>query len=195
MRLRWFLALSVIVNCIACSPTGPYMWASELPAPSAGAAKIVRPGDRLQVVVHGQETMSGEFEVRPGGEVLLPVAGQFRAAGLTVAALSEEVTTRLQGVLQKPYVTIVIAARRTLAVSVLGEVKSPGRYELADGEGLLELLARSGGLTPFADNSSIFVIRRHDKARRIRFRYSDLVAGLPSSVAFELVQGDVVVAE
>jgi polysaccharide export outer membrane protein len=139
--------------------------------------------------------MSGEFEVRPGGEFVLPVAGKFRATGLTASALAAELQKRLTGILARPYVTVVIASRKAATVSVLGEVRQPGRYELRDGEGVLEALARAGGLTPFADEDAVFVVRRGPQSPRVRFRYSDLAAGVPSSLNYELIDGDVVVVE
>jgi polysaccharide export outer membrane protein len=194
---RFVAALPLCLFLLAgCAPTGPYVWARDIPKqPGGSVSRILRPGDRLQVVVHGQETMSGEFEVRPGGEVILPVSGQFQAAGLSVRQLTDEVLKRLSGVLNTPHVTIVIASRRTIAVSVLGEVRTPGRYELTDSEGVVDALARAGGLTVFADDSAIFVVRRHPPGPRIRFRFSDLAGASASSLAFELTQGDIVVVE
>jgi polysaccharide export outer membrane protein len=77
---------------------------------------------------------------------------------------------------------------------VLGEVKTPGRYDLAEGEGVLHALARAGGLTEFADPDLVFVVRS-DASRRIRFRYGDLAVAEPASARFQLRNGDVVVVE
>jgi polysaccharide export outer membrane protein len=90
---------------------------------------------------------------------------------------------------------VVIVARKPANISVLGEVRTPGRYELRDREGVLEALARAGGLTPFADRDAVFVVRRNQQAPRIRFRFSDLASGSPASVNYELVDGDVIVVE
>jgi polysaccharide export outer membrane protein len=189
-------AIVAALLLFACAPKGPYVWASKLP-PSSADASVVRAGDRLQVVVHGQEAMSGEFEVRPGGQFIVPVAGQIRAAGLTTGALAAELTKRLQGVLTKPYVTVIITARQPATVSVLGEVRTPGRYDLREGDGLLEALAKAGGLTPFADEDSLFVVRRSQPATtpRVRFRFADLASGVTSSIDYRLLDGDVIVVE
>jgi polysaccharide biosynthesis/export protein len=175
----------------ACGGGGAYVWASDLPPPQTNVPRI-RVGDRVQVAVAGQETMSGEFEVRPAGEVLLPVVGRLMAVGLSAAELAQQIKQRLTGVLQDPHVTVVIAARRAANVSLLGEVRTPGRVELREGEGILEALARGGGLTPFADEDRIFVVRR-GLPSRVRFRFRDLVAGRGNG--FELLDGDVVVVE
>jgi polysaccharide biosynthesis/export protein len=183
-----------LVGCSGAS--GSYVWVWDLP-PAAKTVEPLRPGDRVQVAVQGQEAMSGEFEIRPEGDVVLPTAGRFQAAGWPPDQLAGVVQTRLRGVLQDPRVTIVVAARRTPQVGVLGEVRSPGRYEMRIGEGVLDALARAGGITPFADPNLVFVIRKvaGKQVQRVRFRYSELVAADPASVAFELRDGDVLVVE
>lgn len=178
----------------ACGPKAPYVWVTELPKEALGSPDQLRPGDKVQVVIYGQDAMSGEFVVRPSGELVVPVAGNVRAQGLTPQALAVELKRQLTGKLVAPEVTVVLNSRRQPGVSVLGEVRNPGRFELADGEGMLDALARAGGLTPFADTNDIYLIRRSHE-RRIRFRYKDLVAAHPSSVKFPLADGDVVVVE
>jgi protein involved in polysaccharide export with SLBB domain len=78
---------------------------------------------------------------------------------------------------------------------VLGEVKTPGRFTLNNNEGMLDLLARAGGLSMFANEDAIYVIQRANPGPRIRFRYSDLVAADPASLRFRLHDGDVVIVE
>jgi polysaccharide biosynthesis/export protein len=190
--MKKLLALSFLL--VACGSTGPYVWASSLP-PAAETADTLRAGDRVQVVVHGQDAMSGEFEVRPGGDIVLPVAGRVNAAGTTPEQLSSAVRERLRGVLADPLVTVVVAVRRPMGVSVIGEVRTPGRYEMRDGETMVDALARAGGLTPFADADKVFLVRRSQPGPRIRFRYSDFAEGSPSSIRFQLKDGDVVVVE
>jgi polysaccharide export outer membrane protein len=193
LKSFWIVLLMASSLVLGCAPTGPYVWASKVPL-STSTESVVRPGDKLQIVVSGQEAMSGEFEVRPGGEFVLPVAGRFRTTGLTANALAAELQKRLAGILAKPYVTVVIASRKPATVSVLGEVRTPGRFELREREGVLEALARAGGLTPFADEDAVFVIRR-GQSPRVRFKYSDLAAGAPASLNYELLDGDIVVVE
>lgn len=163
--------------------------------PDANADRIIIPGDKLQVVVAGQTDMSGEFDVRPSGEVMLPTAGRFNTAGRTPEALAAEVTNRLRGVLADPRVNILLAVRPQPTVSVLGEVKTPGRFTLNNNEGMLDLLARAGGLSMFANEDAIYVIQRANPGPRIRFRYSDLAAADPASLRFRLHDGDVVIVE
>ncbi|HYO93185.1 MAG TPA: polysaccharide biosynthesis/export family protein [Polyangiaceae bacterium] len=195
MKLTWTLLACLCLGLFACAPTGPYVWVTQLPSAQQTGAPVLRPGDRVQVIIHGQDAMSGEVEVRPGGDLVLPVSGRFVAQGLTPEQLAEQVQIRLAGVLAQAQVTAVLTARRPASVSVLGEVREAGQYELREGEGVLNALARAGGLTAFAASEGIFVIRRTPELVRIRFRFADLAAAEPTSVRFELRDGDVVVVE
>jgi polysaccharide biosynthesis/export protein len=187
------LTLAAGLFVAACAAKPPYVWVTEVPA-EAAAGQELRAGDKVQVIVYGQDSMSGEFELRASGDLVVPVAGSVRAVGLTPAALAQQITRQLTGKLVTPQVTVVLASRRQPGVSVIGEVRTPGRFELREGEGMLDALARAGGLTPFADADDVYLIRRGQE-RRIRFRYADLVAASPASVRFPLMDGDVVVVE
>jgi polysaccharide export outer membrane protein len=179
----------------ACASTAPYVWVSELPQSAPTQTATLRAGDSVQVVVRGQDSMSGEFAVRSDGNVVVPVAGSLKAEGLTPGELAAVLTKRLHNVVTDPRVTIVISQRRASSVSVLGEVRTPGRYDLMQAGGVLEALARAGGLTEFADPDQVYVIRRDKQPTRVRFTYDDLTAGDPASIRFELEDGDVVVVE
>jgi polysaccharide export outer membrane protein len=146
------------------------------------------------VVVVGQDQLSGEFEIRPGGDFLSPGVGRVYVTRMTADQLAADLTTRLAGVLASPRVSVVVVSRAPISVSVIGEVKSPGRYELKDGEGLLDALARGGGLTPYANDNAIYLIHRNATGPRIRYRYRDLTSPGTGGRA-ELQTGDVVVVE
>jgi polysaccharide export outer membrane protein len=90
---------------------------------------------------------------------------------------------------------VSVTKRRPIRVSVLGEVKQPGRFELEYDESLLSAVARGGGLTEYADRDSIYVVRREPHLLRIRFRFRDLAGPEAISARFRLNDGDVVVVE
>lgn len=189
-----FRAAAVALLVCACASAQPYVWVGQY-RPGAPVARAISAGDHVQVAVLNQDPMSGDFEVRPGGEILLPVLGKIEAAGRTADELAATITARLRGLVNDPRVTVVVSSRHVSNVSVLGEVRTPGRYDIRDGDGVLDALARAGGLTEFADGDSIFVIRRGMPAPRIRFRYRDLTAADKVSTGFVLQDTDVVVVE
>jgi polysaccharide export outer membrane protein len=100
----------------------------------------------------------------------------------------------LNGLVVDPHVAVSLAAVREPNVSVVGEVRTAGAYLLRPGEGVLEMIARAGGLSEFANRGKIFVLRRNDNLR-VRFDYDKLAHADGAAVKFMLQDGDVVVVE
>ena len=58
-------------------------------AQAATAAPKVQPGDKIRVVVFGEDKLSGDYEISQSGEISLPLAGTVDAKGLTQAELEQ----------------------------------------------------------------------------------------------------------
>lgn len=180
---------------VGCAHDG-YTDVDELPERAlAPAAYRIQNGDQLIVTVWNQENLSGEVNVRPDGNITLPLIGDVAVAGMTPPACAKEIARRLNGLVLDPKVAVSVAQTREPTVSVLGEVRDAGTYPLRRGEGVLEVLARAGGLSEFADRERIFVIRRQGEPLRVRFSYHKLVRSEGAAIAFALQDGDVVVVE
>jgi polysaccharide export outer membrane protein len=156
---------------------------------------MIRSGDEVVVTVADQPSLSGPAQVTDDGNVVLPVVGAVPVAGQTIEAAERSISARLHRIVVSPQVRVVLAQQDAPAVGVLGEVRAPGYHELDANCGMLDALARSGGLTEFADLDGIFLLRRGDPPLRIRFTYRDLVAGEVKSNAIRLQDGDIVVVE
>ena len=154
------LAICVVVSTgllPGCHSNSSFVWVQDLPpAAQRMALEPLRPGDRVFVVVRGQDAMTGEFEVRPGGEVVLPSVGPVPASGSTQEQLAVLIRDRMKGLLTDPQVSVVLSLRKGL-ISVIGEVKTPGQFELVPHENVLQALSRAGGLGVFASKDEIFV--------------------------------------
>lgn len=185
--------LLLALAATACAPQLPYVWVRDYRTETE-VLKITS-GDRISVLVKNQAQLSGDFEVRTNGTYVQPLVGEIPVAGLTPEQASTRLAGLLKGIVIDPLVAISISTRHNLSISVIGEVRTPGTLSLPQGEGVLGALARSGGLTDFADDSAVYVIRRHPKPIRIRFRYDYLLGGDLPSLEFELRDGDVVVVE
>ena len=84
-------------------------------------------GDRLRIVVYGQEGLTNSYSVDAAGVVTLPLIGSVPARGCTPAELAAAITSRLQnGFIREPYVAVEIEAYRPFFI--LGEVAAPGQY-------------------------------------------------------------------
>jgi polysaccharide export outer membrane protein len=117
------------------------------------------------------------------------------------AELGKRLEVKLKAFIVNPVVTVLVQERAPLRISVLGEVARPGAYDLEKGVGVLHAIAAAGGLSPFASDAGIYVLRSgywadgNQAPARIRFRYSDLREGRAPAAVFRLRPGDVVVVE
>jgi polysaccharide biosynthesis/export protein len=196
---RWSAALALLAGlalagCHAPSAAGPGIWFKDYqqPADPSTGTYAIGPGDLLDVRVFGQEGMSSRPRVRSDGMISLPFLNEVQAAGLTPAALANEVKGQLKAFVVAPVVTVSLEEQAPCSVSVVGEVTKPGLYRLDPRSGILQALAAAGGLTEFAARDRIFVLR--DRAR-IRFTFEALTQGQSGAVDFRLRSGDVVVVD
>ena len=189
------LVCGIALTLVACSTTGPYVWADSLPASAAaGGDVLIADGDVLNVRVFNQDPLSTKERVRADGRISIPVIGEIVARGKRPAQLASEIQERLRDIVKVPSVIVSFEAGTELKVSVVGEVRNAGVFQLDPGSNVLHALAAAGGLTDYADSDSVFVVRR-GLPQRVRFRYSDLRSAAPKSIAFTLQAGDVVVVE
>jgi polysaccharide export outer membrane protein len=188
------LIAAALLLTAACETTGPYVWVDDLPAQRGQPPYKLHPGDRIMIHVWNQPPMSGEVLVRSDGNITLPLVGDIPVAGQTPLAASESITKRLTGLVVEPHVAVSVLAGRSPTVNVTGEVRQSGSFDLRPGEGLLELIARAGGLSEFAARDRIFVVRR-EQAQRVRFRYDKLSRADGPAASFELRDGDIIVVE
>ena len=122
---------------------------------------ILGEGDVLTISVYGQPDLKSVVRISGDGMITFPLIGQVRAAGRSVDQLSEKIEFLLaDGYLINPQVSIFIEEFRNLKATILGNIRSPGLYELSGQTTLLELISKAGGITGNAANEAI--IRRID---------------------------------
>lgn len=194
------LAITAIVLAVAavsaCGSTGPYVWVDSLPSQGSGSSADVTigDGDVVNVRIFNQDPLSTKERVRADGKIAMPVIGEVMARGKRPAQLGQEIQERLKSVVVAPSVTVTVEQPAELKVSVVGEVRNAGVFQLDPGASVLHALAAAGGLSDYAAEDKIFVIRK-SLPQRVRFRYHALRSADPKSVRFALQVGDVVVVE
>ncbi len=194
---RW-LAISLLFGSflVQCAGQQSYVWYSEVPAAQDLKARTaIAAGDTILVQVQQQPDLSGEFTVGAAGSYNHPLVGLVKVAELEPEQAATVLAEKLSKFIEKPAVTVTLIAFRPLMVTVVGEVGSPGSFEVTQGAGLLQVLGTAGGLTDFASDDEIYVVRTKPKPMRIRFRYSDLTLPEPTAAGFALRDGDIVIVE
>lgn len=182
--------LQRVVCALVCLALCSSAFATDSSA--AGALPEYRIGidDVLDVAVWNVAELQKTAPVRPDGKISLPLVNDVVAAGLTPMELRDELTKLMAVFVHNPDVSVVVREIRSLKVSVLGQVKTPGRYDLKAPATVLDALALAGGLTEFAARRKITVLR---SAQRLHCDYDAAVSNRPSSSNLSLKPGDIVV--
>jgi len=147
LGLGTFLCLLQVCLVMAAPPTAP---PAEPPAVSAARPLLqLGPGDQVKIDVFGRPEMDTTTYIADNGSIRVPLAGAVVIGGLSPGEASQKVEAALkQGqYLVDPHVTLTVLQSRSQRVSVLGEVKAPGRYPIESNTTVLDLLAQAGGAT------------------------------------------------
>jgi polysaccharide biosynthesis/export protein len=134
------------------------------PEPPAGYA--VGPEDVLEIAVWNSTEISRTVPVRPDGRISLPLLNDVQAAGLTPEALRDLLAKSLAEYIPRPIVSVIVREIHSVKVTVIGEVKTPGRYELRSRATVLDVLAMAGGLSQYAARGRITILRRDGEGVR-----------------------------
>src|SRR2546427_12925127 len=106
----------------------------------------IGPEDVLDISVWNNASISRTVPVRPDGKISLPLLNDMQAAGLTPMQLREILNKKLAEYTPTPEVSVIVREVHSFKVSVIGEVKRPGRHELKSRATVVDALARAAGV-------------------------------------------------
>ncbi len=111
-------------------------------------------GDKLRVVVFGQEGLSASYSVDTSGKITMPLIGAVNARGMTPAGLQLSIAAKLKnGFVREPHVAVEVELYRPFFI--LGEVTLPGQYPYVPNMTVETAVAIAGGYTPRAFKQKI----------------------------------------
>jgi len=176
--------------------TAPPATKSDIPDSNAGVdPNVYRIGlsDQLMISVWKEPELSMSVVVRPDGMITLPLVNDLHVVGLKPIELQQLLIDKLKPFVSEPQVTVIVQGIRSRKVFLVGNVSKQGSYPLEGGETVLQLLAASGGLGPFAKADSIYILRTENgKQVRIPFQYRKALKGKVKE-DIPLQPGDVIV--
>jgi polysaccharide export outer membrane protein len=162
-------------------------------ASSPADSYIIGPSDVLTITVWKEPTLSGTILVRPDGMISLALLGDVQASGMTPLQLADQITAKLKKYIQDPNVSVVISQIHSKVVYLLGEVVKRGPVEMTPGMTILQAIASAGGLTDFASQRKIYLLRNEaGSQQRIPIKYKDALKG-KSSFDLAVKPGDTIV--
>jgi len=154
----------------------------------------IAPGDVLQITVWKEESLDREIVVLPDGAITFPLIGSIAAQGKTPEEVQIDIKNKLKKYIPDASVAVVVKAALGHTVSVIGQVTKPGEFVMGHNLTVMQALAQAGGVTPYASEGNIKILRRvDDKETAIEFPYSDVVDGDELDKDITLKSGDVIV--
>jgi len=173
----------------------------RVPAPASTAVPVVNPdeymvgeADLLLISVWKEPELSRTVIVRPDGKISLPLVNELKVSGMTVSQVQDLLSNRLRAYIVDPQVTVTVSDVRSKNAFITGEVARPGAYPLLMPTTVLQLIAKAGGLSPFANRGGIFILREvNGKPARLPFPYKEVIKGKREDMNIELRPGDTVV--
>lgn len=162
-------------------------------APTEGTY-IIGKGDVLAIDVWNEPVLSREVIVRMDGMISLPLIDDVLAAGRTPMELKRDIQTRLTEYIEGTEVTVTYKSSQHQKFYVLGEIASPGEYDLQKDLTILQGFALAGGFTEWADLDDIVLIRRRGtKEFRFILNYKDMIKGKAPLQNFLIQPGDTII--
>lgn len=153
----------------------------------------IGPEDLLEISVWREKDLQREVLVRPDGWLTFPLVGNVKAAGKTPQQLQTEISAKLRKYIPDPVVTVTVLKVQGLKIFVIGKVGKPGEYNVGRYVDVLQALTLAGGLTPFAREGEIKILRKDNgREKVIPFDYGAVKQGRGLNQNILLQAGDVV---
>jgi polysaccharide export outer membrane protein len=170
----------------------PAQTSAQTPAQTSESL-LIGPGDLVSISVFDTPEMNQDIRVSDAGTVRLQLVGDLNIGGQTPAAAAKTIEDALisHQIMKAPQVSVHIKDYITQDVSILGEVKNPGPYQITTPQTVLRVLALAGGLADDADRK-ITIARHGDPNQKITY-YLANNADLAMQAAVMIDPGDTVI--
>jgi polysaccharide export outer membrane protein len=144
---------------VATAPANPALYAYAEPTAPEGRYTLDS-GDRLRIVVFGQEGLTNSYVVGASGTIDMPLIGPVQARGASTDELASRIGDKLRdGFIREPHIAVEIESYRPFFI--LGEVTAPGQYPYVANMTAETAVAIAGGFTPRAFRKTVTVNRNY----------------------------------
>ena len=148
-------------------------------------------GDQLQMAFWEYPELNTNVKISRDGEVILPIIGKQKAAGLTIKQLRAQIIRQMASYNRLVnQLTITVLEFGANVIHVHGLVASPGRYAYEEIPGIWEILLDAGGPLPNARLNNITVVRSQDNGRLININLTEALNRQALNTLPPLMAGD-----
>lgn len=182
---------------LGCASTGKEEAATAQAAGEQGAAGAdykIAASDTLEITVYGEEGLTRpDLVVRPDGKISFPLVGDIEVGGMTTVQVKELLEGKLHVYIPGAVAAVSVKILGSMQYYVVGKVNKPGMYNVLKPLTVLQALALAGGLTAFADEKNIRIVRNQDgKVTNLLFNYKEVRKGKNLEQNIFLERGDTV---
>jgi polysaccharide export outer membrane protein len=150
--------------------------------------------DVLQILMPDHPELSITVPVRPDGRISVPLVDDVVAAGLSPDELKANLVEAYRAFVTIPNISVLVQEIHSLKVYVLGEVLSPGAFDLQRPVRVLQAIALAGGFTQYAEKNRVIVLRELDgKQERLEINLKRVYSGASIEENILLRPGDTLV--
>lgn len=144
--MRSFVRCVSVALALAAAGCASPHYRAELLDMQATAPYTLASGDRVRVIVFGQDSLSNSYSVDGSGHIAMPLIGSVTAIGNSTRSLERAIEARLrEGFLRDPKVAVEVEAFRPFFI--IGEVTTAGQYPFVNGMTVQNAIAIAGGYT------------------------------------------------
>jgi protein involved in polysaccharide export with SLBB domain len=185
------LAWLVAALLAACGQPPPATYPTTTPIEEVEAP--LGPGDVFDIVIYyGSKQAKASYRLTPTGTIAVQYIGDVTAAGKTVAAIQEEIRTRLaDGYIRDPIVSVSLTEANSTKLSVFGQVQKAGTIRFQPGMTIVDAIAQSGGFTAMAKKNGVQVTRIVS-GKKVTYTVPVQLIGEGDRPNFPIAAGDVV---
>lgn len=185
-RIAAFAMALIGVGCTIPNPN---------PAPPVEyLAYEVGPPDQLVVTILPDPPVVETLTVRPDGMITIQLVGDVLAGGRTTAQIAADIQNRIGRFKRGALVTVALAGAQSALVTVVGEVRGPTTFPLTRQMRVSEAIGTVGGLTLFANDDELFLIRGGAKTQVVTVDFDAIQSGdLRTNV--QVYGGDIIYVE
>lgn len=171
------LALAVLCATAFVFACGPRADNTKVRLTEPDEHETVGPGDVFSLKIVGEKEIQDEYEITDDGTVDLPYVHRIKVDGLDTRQLADFIRDKFKEakILTDANVIVRIREFNSRAISVLGEVRKPGKYKYVSGLTFVELITMTGGFNSIANKGQVQLIRTTDKGTQSVFLDADAI--------------------
>lgn len=157
-----FICLCTGLIALGCGPRADN---TKVRLDLSDEAETVGAGDVFSLRIVGEREITDDYVISDDGTVDLPYVHRVKVAGLGPRELTDFIRDKFKEakVLTDANVIVRVKEFNSRAISVLGEVRKPGKYKYIAGLTFVELITMTGGFNSIANRGQIQLIRTTSK--------------------------------